>query len=277
MIAAMLVREKRTRPEPWPEYRRKVRRPWSLPLHRVEHALQWAAYGLSRWAFLECLEYLGILSILVAVFFYFSEAGDRRKQKHYQAWQVINTAQGKGGSGGRIEALQELNSDGEALVGVDLSGAFLQGLRLPGARLMRADLSAADLRDALLDGADLRYAALRSSNLRHGRLRGADLTGAVLEGADLVAADLSGLQLPGARLDQADLRGAELRGLGWRELQSIAGANLYGVRDAPDGFLTWALAHGAVAVKGEDPPPLSSVPVNGPRGGTGPGSGPPGP
>jgi hypothetical protein len=28
-----------------------------------------------------------------------SEAGDRKKQKHYQAWQVINTAQGKGGSG----------------------------------------------------------------------------------------------------------------------------------------------------------------------------------
>ncbi len=39
----------------------------------------------------------------MAVIFYFSESGDRLKQKHYQAWQVINTAQGKGGSGGRIE------------------------------------------------------------------------------------------------------------------------------------------------------------------------------
>ena len=82
---------------------------------------------LSRWSFLEVLEYLGSFSILIAVIFYFSESGDRLKQKHYQAWQVINTAQGKGGSGGRIEALQELDEDGVPLVGVDVSGAFLQG------------------------------------------------------------------------------------------------------------------------------------------------------
>ena len=39
--------------------------------------------------------------------FYFADQGGRLKQKHYQAWQVINTAQGKGGSGGplRIVAL----------------------------------------------------------------------------------------------------------------------------------------------------------------------------
>ena len=49
-----------------------------------------------------------------AVIFYFTESGDRRKQKHYHAWQVINTAQGKNGSGGRIEALQELNEDHQA-------------------------------------------------------------------------------------------------------------------------------------------------------------------
>jgi hypothetical protein len=68
--------------------------------------------------FFEVLEYLGVFSVLIAIVFYFSEAGDRRKQKHYQAWQVINTAQGKGGSGGRIEALQELNIDRIPLVGV---------------------------------------------------------------------------------------------------------------------------------------------------------------
>ena len=100
---------------------------WALPFHALEWALQWTAYFLSRWALLEVLEYLGSLSVLVAVIFYFAESGDRRKQKHYQAWQVINTAQGKGGSGGRIEALSELNEDGVPLVGVDVSGAFLHG------------------------------------------------------------------------------------------------------------------------------------------------------
>jgi hypothetical protein len=253
MIPAMLVREKHRRPEPWPAYRQKVRWRWSVPLHRIEHALEWAAYALSRWAFLECLEYLGILSILVAVFFYYAETGDRRKQKHYQAWQVINTAQGKGGSGGRIEALQELNADGEALVGVDLSGAFLQGLRLPGARLLRANLAAADLRDSDLERADLRYALLRSANFRAASLGSADLAQADLTGADLVGADLSGTELQGARLDQADLRGATLRGLRWEAIASVAGTNLYGAREAPDGFLAWALAHGAVATRDEGP------------------------
>jgi len=59
------------------------------------------------------------------------------KQKHYQAWQVVNTAQGKGGSGGRIEALQELDQDGVPLVGVYVAGASLQGVRLPKAGLNR--------------------------------------------------------------------------------------------------------------------------------------------
>ena len=56
--------------------------------------------------------------MLLAVVSYFSESKDRIKQKHYQAWQVINSAQGKGGSGGRIDALEELHADGVPLVGV---------------------------------------------------------------------------------------------------------------------------------------------------------------
>src|SRR4051794_16719510 len=103
----MLVRELRARPHPWNTHKEASRPQWALPFHALEWLFQWLAFGLSRWAFLEVLEYLGIFSVLIAVIFYFSESGDRKKQQHYQAWQVINTAQGKGGSGGRIEALQE--------------------------------------------------------------------------------------------------------------------------------------------------------------------------
>jgi hypothetical protein len=248
----MLVREKRKRPEPWLDFRQLVRPAWAVPLLAVEYALQWAAYFLSRWAFLECLEYLGILSVLCAVFFYFSESGDRRKQKHYQAWQVINTAQGKGGSGGRIEALQELNEDGIPLVGVDVSGAFLQGIRLPRARLLRANLEAVDLRDCVLAGADLRYAGARSANFRHADLRGADLAHTDLQDADLLGADLAGAEADGADLGRADLRGADLRDLRWQGIVAIARANVRGVRNPPDGFLAWALAHGAVSEPGPD-------------------------
>jgi hypothetical protein len=59
------------------------------PFTAVEWALEWAAYFLSNWKFLEVLEYMSSLSILVAVLFYFSESGDRAKQKHYQARQVL--------------------------------------------------------------------------------------------------------------------------------------------------------------------------------------------
>jgi hypothetical protein len=65
------------------------------------------------------------------------------KQKHYQAWQVINSAQGKGGSGGRIDALEELHRDAVPLVGVDVSDAFLQGVDLNGANLLRGNFRAA--------------------------------------------------------------------------------------------------------------------------------------
>ncbi|HTQ54767.1 MAG TPA: pentapeptide repeat-containing protein [Bryobacteraceae bacterium] len=242
----MLVRELRTRPLPWREYRKDVR-VWGLPFRGLEWAFQWCAYWLSRWAFLEVLEYLSVLSVLFAVIFYFSESGDRRKQKHYQAWQVINTAQGKGGSGGRIEAMQELNADGVPLVGVNAAGAFLQGIQLPRANLLRADLGASDMRDSNLEGCDLEYAGLRYTNLRQSNLRSTNLRSADLEDADLVGAVLQGADLGEANLARADLRRADLGGVRWKQIKSVAGANLYGVRNAPEGFADWAMKHGAVA------------------------------
>lgn len=124
----MILHEARKRPDSWKVLRARIRHGWAVPFRAFEWVWEWVAFGLSNWRFLEVLEYLGRFSILVGVIFYFSESGDRIKQRHYQAWQVINTAQSKGGSGGRIEALQELNQDKVSLVGVDVSSAFLQGL-----------------------------------------------------------------------------------------------------------------------------------------------------
>jgi hypothetical protein len=248
----MLVREARQRPHAWTEYRQKVRHRWTLPLHAVEFAFQWTAYFLSKWAFLEVLEYLGILSVLFAVIFYYSESGDRKQQKHYQAWQVINTAQGKGGSGGRIEALQELNADGVPLVGVDVAGSFLQGVQLRRAKLARANFQAVDLRDSVLQGSDLEHARLASANLRNGDLRSVSLREADLEDADLVGANLGGAALDGANLRNADLRNTGLAGIRWQAIAAIDGANVYGARNAPEGFVAWALQHGAVSVHGDE-------------------------
>src|SRR5215471_11996609 len=188
----MLARKISRRPAEWNVIEREVKHRWMLPVRRLEWIFEWVAFALSRWSFLEVLEYLGSFSVLVGVIFYFSESGDRIKQRHYQAWQVINTAQGKGGSGGRIEALQELNEDKVPLVGVDVSSAFLQGLKLERASLIRADFSAADLRGSDLEVADFTDADLHSSNFRGSDLEGASFRQANLSGADLLGSNLAG-------------------------------------------------------------------------------------
>src|SRR6266481_5551189 len=156
----MRVRLHRKRPETWSSRRQQLKSRWTIPLWAFEWFWEWVAYVLSNWSFLEALEYLSSFGVLIAVIFYFAESGNRIKQKHYQAWQVINTAQGKGGNGGRVDALEELNSDGVSLVGVDVSGAFLQDVRLERARLSRASFGSADLRNSDFASADFSDANL---------------------------------------------------------------------------------------------------------------------
>lgn len=184
--------------------------------------------------------------MLIAVIFYFSAAPDRLKQKHYEAWQVINTAQGKGGSGGRIEALQELNRDRVPLIGVDVSGSFLMGVQLRRARLARSNFSAADLRNADLSAANLSFADLHAINIRGGILKDAILNDADLHDADLVGADLTGADLAGANLTGADLREVNLANFRWMGIKAIAKANLAGAKNAPPGFTAWARENGAI-------------------------------
>jgi uncharacterized protein YjbI with pentapeptide repeats len=225
---------------------------WAIPFVAFEWVWDWMAFLLSNWSFLEVLEYLGSFSVLAGVIFYFSESGDRIKQRHYQAWQVINTAQGKGGSGGRIDALQELNRDKVPLVGVDVSSAFLQGLRLEGANLLRADFSAADMRGSDLKAADFAYADLHSANLRGSDLEDASFEYANLNEADLVGSDLAGARFDGADLGGVDLRKADLRDVRWQQVKNIRMANIAGAKNAPAGFVAWALKNGAVQIEEKD-------------------------
>ena len=195
------------------------------------------------------LQYSSAISVLFAVASYFWEAPDRQKQKHYQAWQVINTAQGRGGSGGRIEALQELNADKVPLVGVDVSNAFLFGIRVRKASMARSTLNGADARESDWEGTNFDFANMNSANFRHSNLRGAQLQHARLEDCDLNGADLRGANLNFSVLDEADLRNSDLAGVKWAQIESVAKTNIYGVRNAPEGFIEWALKHGAVADK----------------------------
>jgi hypothetical protein len=244
----MIVHRPLERPLPWKVRKQEAtaKRKWLTPFIAIEWLCEWAAFALSNWSFLEVLEYLGTFSVLIAVIFYFSESGDRIKQRHYQAWQVINTAQGKGGSGGRIDALQELNADEVPLVGVDVSSAFLQGLNLHGANLTRSDFSSADLRNADLTSVDFTFASLNSANLRSAHLEHAKFMQADLRNADLSGSSLAGADLSETALDDADLSNADLSNVVWQHLRSVKNANIHQVKNAPEGFAAWAIGHGAV-------------------------------
>lgn len=184
-----------------------------------------------------------LLVLLGGVYLLWARRGERRraeaeaaviarKAANYQAWQVVNSAQGKGGSGGRIDALQDLNANGVSLAGVRLDGAWLEGIQLPSAHL-----SQASLREVNLCGA----------NLRGANLQLADLTDANLLGADLREAHLKGAILKGAQLGTVDLGGADLREIrDWSLIGSVSYLNVEAVRNAPSGFLAWALERGAV-------------------------------
>jgi hypothetical protein len=243
---AYVIKHRRP-PEPWREFRKRALHRSLVPLYYANWLGEWIAYFLGKWSIFEVLEYVGSFSILIAVIFYFADSGDRLKQKHYQAWQVINTAQGKGGSGGRIEALQELNEDHVPLVGVDLSDAFLQEIRLIGADLRRSDFHGADLKKAVLKRSDLDGSILRTANLRNADLHSANLLDANFTDADLAGASLRQANLHGVILDRADLRDADLAEVrDWRQIKSIKLSNIHGLRNAPQGFITWARGAGAV-------------------------------
>ncbi len=246
------VFKERDAPPDWAEFKKRARHPFLVPFYRLTWAADWAAYFLGKWPMVELLEYLGSFSILFAAIFYFAGASDRLKQKHYQAWQVINTAAGKGGNGGRIDALEELNQDGISLIGVNASNAYLAGVRLEKAQARRAIFSSSDLREASFARASLDDADLTSANLRGADLSKCSLTGATLEDADLVGASLAEADVANASLARADLRNSNLRDLkNWKLIKSMRQANIFGVQNAPDGFVAWARTKGVVETNAE--------------------------
>ncbi len=148
-----------------------------------------------------------------------------RIQTHLSAWQVIDVAQGQGGNGGRVEALQSLNNDGVALDLVTITGANLNGVQLPHASLYSAHLRDDDFLQANLKLAYLPFADLTRAYLASADLDAADLDHAELSNADLVNANLYYTQFTNTNLQGANLSGANLRKAGLQDA-NLRGANL---------------------------------------------------
>jgi hypothetical protein len=174
-------------------------------LTSIEWALEWLVYWCKGLAVFEVLEFAGRASVLIAVILWFWEADDRKKQSHYRAWELINSARGSTGDGGRRDALQDLNNDKVNLSAAPLDKAYLAEARLQKATLVGADLAEAYLLRADLVGANLTNADLTRAGLSRAILSGAKLFGAILSGANLTNTDLTGADLTGADLSGAIL------------------------------------------------------------------------
>ncbi|MEM6598503.1 MAG: pentapeptide repeat-containing protein [Cyanobacteria bacterium P01_C01_bin.69] len=178
------------------------------------------------------------IAIVSAVALYFKEIPERKKQKHYEAWQVIDNAKGIGTSYARRRAIEDLYKDGVSFYEIDLPGVDLQGITLSGAFLFKADLSAAnlssaDLYNAFLSNANLSSADLSSADLSEINLSNANLFKAKLGNAKLIGANLSEINLSNANLRDADLRRANLKSANLRDADlrraNLKSANLISV------------------------------------------------
>ena len=162
-----------------------------------------------------------LISVLVSGINYAREAPKRQKLAHYQAWQIVNSARDQQTSGGRIQALEDLNKDKASLEGLNARQANLEDIKLKGATLKRVNLEQANLKNANLQGAILQGAILWEAKLQKAELVRAKLVRAILYETDLSRAKLEKANLRGADLRGANLEGADLEGANLREARNL--------------------------------------------------------
>ncbi|NER83749.1 MAG: hypothetical protein F6K42_30235, partial [Leptolyngbya sp. SIO1D8] len=80
-------------------------------------------------------------AIVAAVILYFKSAPDRKAQKHYEAWRIIDNAAAAKltTSYARCRALEDLHQDGVSLRSLEAPEANLSQVRLPRAHLVEAN------------------------------------------------------------------------------------------------------------------------------------------
>jgi uncharacterized protein YjbI with pentapeptide repeats len=216
--------DEKPKPSSWKQFCVGKSTRWRIPFLLFEWICEHISYHLSRWAFIEVLEYIGKLSLLGAVILFIWDIPkrrqadeDTRKAKNYVAWQTLNSAIGKPGNSGRADASQDLNREGVSLAGIDLSGGviFSKPLLLP-----NADLAWARFIDAFFDKPDFSHAKFDSARLEktrivYGNFSGANLhsillTDARFDGCDFSSATISPHECTDVEFTHCDFDGAEI-------------------------------------------------------------------
>ncbi|WP_215619280.1 pentapeptide repeat-containing protein [Leptothoe kymatousa] len=170
------------------------------------------------------------IAAVTAVILYIKGAPERRAQRHYEAWQVIDMAAAAKMevSYARYQALEALHRDGLSLQRLEAPNANLASISLPNAELSHCNLCMANLQQANLSGANLQGANLQAADLQNANLKGANLQGCNLQGANLRNAELWQVKWWDADLTEAELWWAELH------IEDLEGARLCGTI-MPDG------------------------------------------
>jgi BTB/POZ domain-containing protein KCTD9 len=151
------------------------------------------------------------LSILAGIIVFLLNIPTQIEQSHYQAWLVITSAQGQGGSGGRIQALEALNKDKVDLSGLTISNAYLERVNLQKAKLYKANFQGAYLEKANFAGAGLERADFSGACLENTDFRGAYLARVNFQGADLQFADLRGAYIDETNFQDTFLHRTDVR------------------------------------------------------------------
>jgi len=191
----------KSKPKRWSEFVGREKRSWVIPFLRFQWICKFISFWLSRWAFIEVLEYIGKLGLLGALIVWFypgchlrqQAADDACKSRHYAAWEMLNSAIGKAGNAGRTDALLDLNRDGVSIQDVDLSGGAVFDERLV-----------------------ITNAYFGCANLANARVHVSDLSGAIFHSATLANASFDRVQFPTAQFWTADFTNVWMYGCNLR-------------------------------------------------------------
>jgi uncharacterized protein YjbI with pentapeptide repeats len=201
-----------------------------LAIINIENTLEentdWGKYFFQSLENSRIIGTLESISIITALVVYLRRG---RKRSHYEAWQVIDAAQGLEISHARIKALEELAKDGISLKGLSLPKANLEQITLVDINLKEANLQGAKLIEANLKGSKFELAQLQKANLWAANLEEAFFLLAQLQKANLCSANLKNADMEGVNLLEADLQKANLQGayiLGNLQSANFQNANL---------------------------------------------------
>jgi hypothetical protein len=175
------------------------------------------------------------LGLLYAVCNFIFDRPAIERQKYFQAWEVINTASGQPGRGGRNEALEYLNQEtqfwnwytpeckhknsdlntlsNDCLVGIEITKANLKHINLEKANLRSSIFTATSFRNANLKKANFKYSEIEYAHFDEARLEDTIFEGVKAQGAVFTGANLRRASFKDAHLEGAVFTGAEVEGV----------------------------------------------------------------